>query len=64
MIKCVSPFRSSAGQFAPGDIIEDPRLESRVKAESPESFVEIENREAVEVVEDAAPKIRGLRKKA
>lgn len=66
MLKCVSSFKSSAGQFAPGDVIEDPRLEARVKAESPESFVEVVSREepeVVEAVEEPAPKIR-LRKKA
>ena len=66
MIKCVSPFRSAAGQFAPGDIIEDPRIEARVTAESPESFVKVESREAAaeSEVPEPEPKIRGLRRKA
>ena len=66
MLKCVSRYASSAGQFAPGDIIEDPRLEAVLVADSPESFAKVESREQaaeVEVIE-AAPKIRGLRRKA
>jgi hypothetical protein len=66
VLKCVSKYASSAGQFAPGDIIEDPRLEAVLVADSPESFAKVESREQaaeVEVIE-AAPKIRGLRRKA
>jgi|DEB19_MinimDraft_3_1074340.scaffolds.fasta_scaffold90950_2 hypothetical protein len=66
MLKCISKYSSSAGSFAPGDIIEDPKLEAVLLADSAASFAEVESREQaaeVEVVE-AAPKIRGLRRKA
>lgn len=66
MLKCVSKYSSSAGQFAPGDIIDDPRLEAVLTKDSPESFAVVESREQAAEVEilEAAPKIRGLRRKA
>jgi hypothetical protein len=65
MLKCISAYASSAGWFAPGDIIEDPRLEAVLVKDSPDSFVEVGSREQAEDVEvdAAAPKIRGMRLK-
>lgn len=51
MLKCISPYSSSAGRFAPGDIIEDPKLEAVLLADSPASFAPAEP----EPVEAPAP---------
>ena len=42
MLKCVSRYRSSAGEFVPGDVIEDPKLEAVLLADSPASFQPVE----------------------
>lgn len=42
MLKCVSRYRSSAGEFAQGDIIDDPKLEALLLADSPASFQAVE----------------------
>jgi len=66
MLKCVSKYASSAGAFVPGDIIEDPKLEAVLIADSPASFVDVESRAQAEDDVDAEPRsrIRGLRQKA
>lgn len=42
MLKCISPYRSSLGAFAPGDTVEDPRLELALLKDSPASFEQVE----------------------
>ena len=64
MLKCVSRYRSDAGAFEVGDVIDDPRLEDLLLRDSRESFAPVESREQeVDVVERAvSPRIRSVRK--
>lgn len=69
MLKCVSKYRSSLGSFAVNDVVEDPRLEQQLLADSPESFLLVDSREQAEELKvDAqlvdAPRLRGFRRKA
>lgn len=39
MLTCVAPYRSDAGAWLPGDVIDDPVLEAHLLVDSPGSFV-------------------------
>lgn len=41
MLRCVSPYRSSLGAFAPGDEITDATLAAALVADSPGSFAAV-----------------------
>lgn len=55
MLKCISRYSSSLGAFAPGDVVTVPALAAALLADSPGSFVLID--QAVQEVRqaDAAP---------
>ena len=38
MLRCISPYRSSLGAFAPGDVITDAALAAALAVDSPASF--------------------------
>ena len=38
MIQCISPYRSSYGQYTPGEMIDDAVLEAALLVDSPGSF--------------------------
>jgi len=48
MLKCVSKYSSSNGTFVVGDVIEDPKLEAILLADSEGSFVVVKVQESAD----------------
>lgn len=42
MLKCVSPYKSSLGVYATGDVVDDATLEQALMFDSPGSFEAIQ----------------------
>jgi hypothetical protein len=75
MIRCVSKYSSSLGSFEPGQVIEAAQLGAALMADSPGSFVRVEDEAKVVVqsedasgaVHDSIPIVskpaRGFRRK-
>jgi hypothetical protein len=42
MIRCISPYRSSLGSYAPGQTVDDAALERALMIDSPGSFEPVE----------------------
>ena len=53
MIRCISKYASSLGAFAPGDTITVPALAAALLADSPGSFVLIDERAEAQDASDA-----------
>lgn len=58
MIRCVSPYRSSLGHFAPGETVTDAALAQALCVDSPGSF------EPVAVEPEAPPAVDPVETKA
>lgn len=59
MLRCISPYRSSMGQFQVGEIITDPDLAAALLVDSPGSFEAVT--EANDRAMDAPPADRMMR---
>lgn len=58
MIECISAYRSSLGEWSPGEVVDDPELAAALLVDSPGSWTPVADDSSSNRALDAAPKDR------